>query len=265
AAIQRREAQPGGWQELLDLAELCRTYKQQHGAAARFYAEAFAANPKAEGRFRYAAASSAVRAGAGQGKDADKLDDKQRADLRRKALGWLRDEVKGGTQSVRDKDPASAALLPEKLKHWQNDPALFSVRDARELAKLPDEEKQSWRKLWSDVDQLLEQANAAFTETNRKGTLTVKDRERVHEVKMSAGNTYVIDMTSNDFDTYLRLETASQKIPAENDDIVPDNLNSPIIFPPKEDGLYRIIATSYQQRGAGEYTITIREFQRRKE
>ncbi|HMF16739.1 MAG TPA: hypothetical protein VKE98_05995, partial [Gemmataceae bacterium] len=157
------------------------------------------------------------------------------------------------------------ALLSGKLKHWQSDQALFTVRDAKELAKLPETQQQSWRKLWSDVDGLLKQASAAFTETSHKGTLSAKDTEQVHEVKLSARNTYVIGMTSKDFDTYLRLENSEKKILAENDDIAPDNLNSRIIFTPKEDGLYRIIATSYQQRGRGAYTLTICEFRRKKE
>jgi len=47
---------------------------------------------------------------------------------------------------------------------------------------------------------------------------------------------------------------------AENDDISPQNLNSRIIFPCKEDGNYRIVATSYQQAGRGAYVLIIREF-----
>ena len=68
-------------------------------------------------------------------------------------------------------------------------------------------------------------------------------------------------------DPFLRLEDAKKKVLAENDDIdlKAGNLNSRIIFTPKEDGLYRVIATSYQQRGMGAYTLTIREFQRKKE
>src|SRR5262249_23884739 len=124
----------------------------------------------------------------------------------------------------------------------------------------------SWRKLWSDVDGLLKEASAAFTETNLKGTVTAKDLEQVHEVKMRAGNTYVLDLTSNEFDTYLRLEDAKKKVLAENDDIdeKAGNLNSRIIFTPTEDGVYRIVATSFKQRGVGAYTLTIRDFQRKK-
>src|SRR5262249_21636727 len=151
------------------------------------------------------------------------------------------------------------------LKHWQSDPDLFSVRDAKELGKVPEPEQQSWRKLWSDVDRLLKEATGAVTETNLQGRLTAKHTEQVHELKMSAGNIYVLDMTSTDFDTYLRLETAQKQVLAENDNIAPDNLNSRIRFTPKEDGLYRVIATSVEQRGMGAYALRIRELQRKKE
>ena len=51
---------------------------------------------------------------------------------------------------------------------------------------------------------------------------------------------------------------------AKNDDISDENLNSRIIFSCKEDGNYRIVATSYQQAGRGAYVLTIREFSSKK-
>jgi hypothetical protein len=64
------------------------------------------------------------------------------------------------------------------------------------------------------------------------------------------------------FDTLLRLQNAKGKTLAENDDIdlANKNLNSRILFIPKEDGVYRIIATSFQQTGRGEYDIIIRQY-----
>jgi hypothetical protein len=47
---------------------------------------------------------------------------------------------------------------------------------------------------------------------------------------------------------------------AENDDISPQNLNSRIIFTPKQDGMYRIVATSFRREGRGQYSMTVREF-----
>ena len=77
---------------------------------------------------------------------------------------------------------------------------------------------------------------------------------------MTAGKTYMIDMTSAQFDTYLRLEDDKGKVLAKNDDISDENLNSRIIFSCKEDGNYRIVATSFKQRGTGAYAVVIREF-----
>jgi hypothetical protein len=81
---------------------------------------------------------------------------------------------------------------------------------------------------------------------------------------MTAGKTYMIDMSSAQFDTYLRLEDDKGKVMAENDDISPENLNSRIIFNCKEGGNYRIVATSYRQAGRGAYVLTIREFPAKK-
>jgi hypothetical protein len=82
---------------------------------------------------------------------------------------------------------------------------------------------------------------------------------------MSAGKTYAIDMESSAFDTYLRLEDGEGKVLDENDDIsLGINLNSRIIFSPKSDGIYRIVATSFARRGIGTYALTIRVFPRQK-
>jgi tetratricopeptide (TPR) repeat protein len=265
AAIGQGSAKPKTPADAVGLAHFAmREFKKEYGLAVRLFAAAFAADVKLMAAHRYHAARAACLAAAGKGKEADQLDDQQRADLRHKALAWLRDQVQASSQLLKN-NPASAPSVAEELKRWQSAPELSSVRDAKELARLPEAEQQSWRKLWAEVDQLLQQASAAFTETNLQGTLTAKDTEQVHEVKMSAGNTYVIDLTSKDFDTYLRLETAQKKVLAENDDVAPDNLNSRLIFTAKEDGMYRVVATSYQQRGIGAYALRIREFQRKKE
>jgi hypothetical protein len=67
-------------------------------------------------------------------------------------------------------------------------------------------------------------------------------------------------MESKGFDTFLKLFDAQGKLLAENDDISPTNLNSRIVFTPQQDGTYRILATSFMQRGQGPYAITIHEF-----
>ena len=150
--------------------------------------------------------------------------------------------------------------LTQKLPLWQSDAALAGVRDAKELTGLPKQEQEPWRQLWADVAQLVKQTKARYIETKYQGALTAKQTEVVHEVKMLASKTYVLDMESPKFDTYLRLEDAKGKVLDENDDISADDQNSRLIFSPKEAGVYRVIATSFQQQGSGAYTLKIREF-----
>ena len=53
----------------------------------------------------------------------------------------------------------TAAGLDQLLHRWQTDPDLAGVHDAAALAKLPDEERKGWRKLWRDVEELTRRAS----------------------------------------------------------------------------------------------------------
>ena len=48
--------------------------------------------------------------------------------------------------------------MRQRLAHWQQDTDLASVRDQEGLAKLPEDERQQWRRLWDDVAALLVRA-----------------------------------------------------------------------------------------------------------
>jgi hypothetical protein len=148
--------------------------------------------------------------------------------------------------------------IQHTLQHWQQDTALAGVRDDQALAKLPRTERAVWQNLWTDVEAVRKQARDSYSETQHKGALTAKQRAQTHAIALSAGRTYVIDLESAQFDTYLRLEDGQGKVLAENQRISPVNQNSRIIFTAPADGTYRIVATSYQQRGTGSYTLTIR-------
>jgi hypothetical protein len=103
-------------------------------------------------------------------------------------------------------------------------------------------------------------AQSRFSETRLEGTLSAKETTKVHEIKMTAANTYVIDVEIKAVDTFLKLQDAKGKLLAKNDDISPDNQNSRIMFTAPADGVYRIVATSFEQAGAGPYTLRMREF-----
>lgn len=110
-----------------------------------------------------------------------------------------------------------------------------------------------------ELAKLLLQNQESKSRADIKGRLTGESIQGVHDVKLSAGRFYVIDMISADFDTLLRLEEIDGKQLAENDDIEERNLNSRIVFFPPADGKYRIVATSYRNQGQGNYEIIIRD------
>jgi tetratricopeptide (TPR) repeat protein len=145
--------------ERADLADLCVSYLGRPRDAVGLYAAAFAADPKlAEDRgqyHRYNAACAAVLAAAGVGPGADKLDDQARARLRRQALDWLRADLDACAKQVRT---GQAAKARQRVDHWRHDVDLAGVRGEKRLAELPADEQEGWRRLWAEVERLLEQS-----------------------------------------------------------------------------------------------------------
>jgi serine/threonine-protein kinase len=164
-AVLKREARPRTVIEALALGRLCQLYKRFYVASVRFYTDAFAAEPKRANEFRlgarFNAACAAACAAAGQGEDANKLDEKERTRLRRQALNWLQADLKAWTAILekgiaQDQTPAQRMLI-----RWQGDPALASLRDEAGLAWLPEDERRACRQLWADVASLLQRARSA--------------------------------------------------------------------------------------------------------
>jgi serine/threonine protein kinase/Flp pilus assembly protein TadD len=152
---------PASSAERLELAGLC-ALKRLNRAAVRFYADAFAAQPKlAEdlgAPHRYNAACAAALAGCGQGKDANQLDDAERARLRRQAVTWLQADL-AAWRTLLEKDPnkAGPAVL-QTMQHWQGDADFAGVRGPEALARLPEAERPVWQKLWEEVAALQKRA-----------------------------------------------------------------------------------------------------------
>lgn len=74
---------------------------------------------------------------------------------------------------------------------------------------------------------------------------------------MRAGETYVIDLESAQFDAYLRLLDSNGRQLAVDDD-GGNGLNSRIIFRAPQSGTYQIIAGSLGNSGGGQYTLKAR-------
>jgi tetratricopeptide (TPR) repeat protein len=148
---------PADAAERLQFAELC-LRKKQYAAAARLYAEAFAAKPQLADdprtSRRYNAACAAARAAAGQGADATALDDTERARWRQQALSWLRADLTTWSRQAEGDTPEDRSTIIRTLTHWEKDLDLASVRDPDELGKLPEDEREAWRKLWTEAEAL---------------------------------------------------------------------------------------------------------------
>ncbi len=160
--VLKGEVRPADVGERLVLAQLCRLHHSLYAAAVRFYADAFAEQPKLaddlQGQARYNAACAAALAGCGQGEDADRSDDQERGRLRRQALEWLRADLAAWKPRLSSPVPAEQSQAVRALSHWREDADLAGVRDADALMKLPDAERQEWQKLWQEVEALLKRA-----------------------------------------------------------------------------------------------------------
>ena len=112
------------------------------------------------------------------------------------------------------------------------------------------------------VRAIQEQQPAAEKELRFDGKLDADSRKlqgkpvQVHEVRMSADRTYVIDMESSDFDAYLRILDSTGKQLASNDD-GGEGRNARLRFTPPRDGNYQVVATRFGNR-EGNYLLKIR-------
>jgi serine/threonine-protein kinase len=162
AAVVNGHSPPPDAASCLTHVEFCQQYKKLPRAVARFYAAAFAAEPKlaAEPRsgHRYNAARAAALAAAGRGEDAIKLADEERARWRQQALDWLRADLAAWAKTLEAAKPEVRAAVRQTLQHWHKAPDLAGVRDKAELAKLADTEREPWAKLWADVEALRKRA-----------------------------------------------------------------------------------------------------------
>ena len=115
-AVLAGTARPADSAERLAFAQMLYDAKR-YPAAARLWSEALAADPKLgddrRAQHRYIAARAAALAAAGRGKDEPPPDAAAKAELRRKALDWLRAELAAWSKVLDSGDPkAGAAVAP---------------------------------------------------------------------------------------------------------------------------------------------------------
>lgn len=160
-AIVRGTERPRDPSDALALAEIAKV-KEEFAAAARLSAEALAAKPAeaddAKSRERYKAACLAILAGCGEGKDNPAPDANTRANLRKQALDWLRADLQRNASLLDGADSSVRKEVADRLAEWQKNPNLSGVREESRLTQFPREEREVWKKFWSDADGLREKA-----------------------------------------------------------------------------------------------------------
>jgi tetratricopeptide (TPR) repeat protein len=160
-AVLDGKLKPAHAAQSLDLAWVC-WCKKRFVAATRFYREALAAQPRfaehIKAGFRSSAATVAALAAAGQGTDAGDLGEDERAALRKQAVTWLRADLERWRQYLKEQPRQARAEVEKALATWQRVPSLAGLREETALDRLPEPERQDYRKFWADVETLRRQA-----------------------------------------------------------------------------------------------------------
>lgn len=99
-----------------------------------------------------------------------------------------------------------------------------------------------------------------LTDKDGKDTKLKKSYARSYTVKLSQGKAYRIDLSSKDFDTFLRLEDAKGKEVGFNDDIdlSAKNLDSRLIYVAPKTGDYKIIVTTFAPNTTGLFVLEMK-------
>lgn len=151
--------------EQVEFAFFCARSRMLYVTAANWYTRAFAAQPPLAENLvqghRFHAAGVAALAGCGRGLEAAKLNDQEKVQWRNQARSWLEADLALWASRLEDQPQATPLRLQRALRAWQREPALASLREPAALAELPEAERQTWGKLWADVDALLKRAAAS--------------------------------------------------------------------------------------------------------
>jgi tetratricopeptide (TPR) repeat protein len=169
-AIVSGEVQPADAAERLVVAQMC-SDRALHAAAARFWTEAFQADPRLaddlQAGNRQQAARSAALAGCGHGQDQPLPDERARRRLRRQALDWLEADVAVYDQILESRRPRNRDWISGRLDDWRGDSAFAPFRSEANPVPLPERELMAWRAFWSRVEALRTRAQQVGRATNR--------------------------------------------------------------------------------------------------
>jgi serine protease Do len=151
-----------------------------------------------------------------------------------------------------DKSRQLAIQLPKGTR------AMLALTDPDGLGLKFSEADPTLEKIKSAGGPLVKTIDGKLNDKDPFDSERTKSRAQVHEFPMKAGKTYTLDLMSEDFDAFLRIEDESKFKLAEDNDSA-GYLNARVVFTPKDDATYRLAVTSFEGGQTGAYRLTIRE------
>jgi tetratricopeptide (TPR) repeat protein len=143
--------------EFFTLAQICQNpHARRYADAALLFSWAFASPTLDESlrqQYRYAAVRTAALAGTGQ--NVVRIDGTQMEHWRRVTQEWMRADLKLFDFPADQRSPVLSSLALRRLRRWQRDSALASLRESDALAEWPAEERETWQRLWRDLESVL--------------------------------------------------------------------------------------------------------------
>lgn len=126
----------------------------------------------------------------------------------------------------------------------------------------------------SDDEQQEEESSTVATPSNNSRLLektkrgVLEDGDKIipddgslydsYPLEGKAGESFIISLESDEFDTFVAVMDAEGKILDQNDDIDKNNSNSRLRITLPNDGVYNVIVNAYDEGGKGRYTLTVR-------
>jgi serine/threonine-protein kinase len=163
--VLKGEAQVADASALMELARFAAQQKRMFAATSGLFQESFRAHPEwIDARAppapnglpftnrRFAAATAAM-AGAGVG-DGAGLSQETRSAWRRQSRDWLREEIGSWARRLDGATLEGTTEIGKLIADLHADGWLAPVRGAAALARLSDDERKEWLRLWDDVEAL---------------------------------------------------------------------------------------------------------------
>lgn len=151
-----------------------------------------------------------------------------------------------------------AAIEQEQEKVSENEPeseqpAEVAVDEAAAAAP----EESSEVAINTDTEDFSEKVEEGKLE---QGDRVIADDGSLYDyypMRGKAGESFTIQLESDEFDAFVALVDSNGKTVGENDDVSQENSNSELKVTLPEDGVYNVIVNTYDEKGTGNYVLKV--------